>query len=349
MCLCKCPGVGAAGAATGAAGAARRERAPVIPTIHSVLADSQESHEAVTRLRLERKNPRSIWAGRLLFLLSLSVVAIVLAWCAHFFLTSSEQTLAESQFESLTDRALAQAVQIAERNKWAISTMAEVVGQSQPNPEQWPFVTVPGFERIGLKLHASAGTAELLLMSPLVTPQQLPEWEAFAYDYLVNVEGHPINSIGAYNFIGKGVWSTSQNGTLIRDTTGIQPNSSHQVLFPSLQMQLTDDLSKLAFMYNMRSGPIRTSAIDTILEAKCSDRDEDYFNNSNNDTYPTHRCGAISDMVQIRGRTTRGPAAVLYQGIYPPGGSNGSNTTTYNRTNNGGQRVSNYLCCTLVY
>jgi len=327
-----------------------QKKSTQVPTISSVLADSQEAQQAAQRLRDLHKSPRAVWAGRLLFLLCLCAVAAVLASCSFFFLTRSEQTLAESQFEAITGRALTQAVEIAERNKWAMSTMAEVVGQSQPNPGAWPFVIVPGFERIGLKLHASAGTSELLSLAPLVTPQQLPEWETFAYDYLVQVKGYPINTTGAFSFTGEpGVWTTAENGTIVRDTTGIQPGiSNHHVLFPTLQMQLE---ANIALMYNLRTGPIRTPAIDTILEAKC----DDYQNNTDNDNsssyYPTHRCGAISDMLQIRNRETRGPAAILYQGIYPPGDDasthmDGDNNvtnsvpdTTYYSATGGGQRV----------
>jgi len=104
------------------------------------------------------KNPRAVWAGRIIFVTLLGVVATALGVATHNLLSQAEEKLAETQFESLTSRALVEAEATTHRRRWAGVTMAAMVGELYPDANQWPFVEFLGFERLarGL-LNTSSG------------------------------------------------------------------------------------------------------------------------------------------------------------------------------------------------
>lgn len=68
---------------------------------------SSEAHKA--------KTTKAVHYGRAVFIFGLVVVATLLGWAAHYFLSGSETELAESQFITINERALYSAVNIAYR------------------------------------------------------------------------------------------------------------------------------------------------------------------------------------------------------------------------------------------
>mgnify|MGYP005847368151 CR=1 FL=1 len=247
----------------------------------------------------------SLVFSRLLFMLCLSLVAIVLGYLVHRFLTEAEIDLAQEQFASIADRAVNEAAEIGRRNKWTMGTMAELAGQMQPNPDEWPFVYISGYEEIGTKLIQTVSEGEVLALAPFVEPEQLQEWENFAYDYFDNVAKFP-NGTGINPEWGKGVWKTDRT----RETDGFANGSKYQVIFPTFQSQIGPDP---VLMFNLRSGEDRRAAIDPIID--CSLK---RMNSS--DPVPGYKCASMTDMVAIVRYETRGPAAVLYEPIYPANG-----------------------------
>ena len=61
------------------------------------------------------KTSKAVNYGRAAFICGLVVVAALLGWAAHYFLSASELDLAESQFITINERALYSAVNIAYR------------------------------------------------------------------------------------------------------------------------------------------------------------------------------------------------------------------------------------------
>jgi hypothetical protein len=148
---------------------------------------------------------RAVWAGRIVFLLFLVSVATALGVLTWYFLTGAEKELAEAQFESIADRALNGAYEIAIRKRLGTISMASVVAQMRPDADIWPFITIPGFETISNNLVATSSGRDMGL-APLVTPEQLADFEDFIYDFYENKRDPPFPNGTATSSFGKGVW-----------------------------------------------------------------------------------------------------------------------------------------------
>ena len=116
------------------------------------------NHWIDNRTSQTAKSTRAVWAGRIVFVALLGAVAVALGVVTHNLLSRAEQHLAETQFESLTSRALVEAEATTHRRRWAGVTMAAIVGELYPDESQWPYVEFLGFERLarGL-LNTSSG------------------------------------------------------------------------------------------------------------------------------------------------------------------------------------------------
>jgi hypothetical protein len=79
--------------------------------------------------------------------------------------------LAESQFESIADRALFTAHEITFRKRLGTISMASVAGNVNPDPEKWPFVTILGYEEIATNIIETSDGREMGFC-PFVTPEQ---------------------------------------------------------------------------------------------------------------------------------------------------------------------------------
>ena len=124
----------------------------------------------------------AIWVERTLFLACLAAVALVLASCSWHFLSRAERDLAQEQFDSIAARSLVEAAAFCDRKLHSLIAMALFVGQLHPNPALWPFVSIANYEVLVRQvLQASAGHD--MAVAPLVTPQELPAWEDFAYTF----------------------------------------------------------------------------------------------------------------------------------------------------------------------
>lgn len=102
--------------------------------------------------------PRAVWLGRLACMLALCSVTAVLGFLAHHFLTASERSLARTQYESVTDRALTEAASLVNSVRWSLVTLARTIGTLHPDAAAWPFVVVPNYEvTVRSLLRASSG------------------------------------------------------------------------------------------------------------------------------------------------------------------------------------------------
>ena len=120
--------------------------------------------------------------ARILFILCLLCVAVSFGFVAHKYLTDAETHLAENQFESIADRALAEALKIAEPKRWATITMASIISEIFPNADAWPFVAASGFDTILRNLLNTSSNVNMAF-TPLVLPEQLAAWEDYIYDF----------------------------------------------------------------------------------------------------------------------------------------------------------------------
>ena len=260
--------------------------------------------------RLKRSSDRKISYARYLFLSCLVAVATLLGFVAYLFLHQAETRLAEAQFDSIADRALTNAVVIAQQKRWSAITMASFVGQLLPDAEKWPFVTVPNFEIIVNNLLNTSSNEDMGFV-PFVKPEQQEEWEDFIYRfYSQDRKPEPFPPGTAMSSFGKGIWAT--NPAL--DTADKRYHdfgnftsygSPNQILTPVTHV---DEGRDRVLLFNLHSEPNRGKALDNILA--CSQARDIKIASAID-------CGAITDMLIFRKSPTRGPSALIFTPIYP--------------------------------
>jgi len=214
---------------------------------------------------------KAVWVGRIIFLVCLITVAIVLGIVTYHVLQQAETQLAESQFESLAERALTEAQGIAKKKRLGTISMASVTAQMLPDASVWPFVTIPGYETITKNLIETSAGREMAFC-PLVRPEQLSDFEDFAYDYFENKRVPPFPTGTGMSSFGKGVWGRDENSTApdkrYRVTNGDKTyESPYKVIAPVLQHNLGPFP---ALMLSLRFEKDRGLAVDEVID--CSEQ-----------------------------------------------------------------------------
>ena len=159
--------------------------------------------------------------SRILFVGCLVIAATVLGASSYFLLRKSERNLADTHFESIADRALTEASAALLGRRWLTITMASVIAEILPNASEYPFVSVPGYERIAHGI-LNAKRTEDTAVSFFVRPDQLEDWEAFAYDFFYNKrKPEPFPNTTAVSSFGRGVWGISVETNAMWQSTTI--------------------------------------------------------------------------------------------------------------------------------
>jgi len=254
---------------------------------------------------------KAVWVGRIIFLVCLITVATVLGVATFHVLQQAETELAETQFESLAERALSEAQSIAFKKRLGTISMASVAAQMLPDASAWPFVTLPGYETIATNLIATSAGREMAF-SPLVSPEQLSDFEDFAYDYFENKRVPPFPNGTAMSSFGKGVWGRDENSTApdkrYRVTNGdTNYGSPYKVITPILHHNLGPFP---ALMLNLRFEKDRALAVDEVISCSkqraASDNPDEFL------------CGVLTDIVILTSQKEgTGPGALIFQPIYP--------------------------------
>lgn len=257
------------------------------------------------------RRSRAVLCGRLLFIACLCAAAAAVGVISYHFLTESETDLAETQFESIADRALTEAYGSSRRKRLGALTMASVVSEMYPNAEDWPFVAIDGFERIVNNILKSSSGSDMAYI-PLVTPEELPEWEDFAYYYYYNKRSPPHPNGTATSSFGRGVWGLDPNWSSVDNRYHAQDGSTPwgspiKILTPIFQV---NEGINPALMLNIRTDPVRGKPIDDLIE--CSRRPAEAGE------LEDFKCGVITGMAQLpKSPPSRGPGAIIFQPIYP--------------------------------
>jgi signal transduction histidine kinase/ActR/RegA family two-component response regulator len=290
----------------------------------SLMKGSHQQHPSAAR-----QHPNVVWMGRAIFGACLILVAGVLAGLAYWGVEMSHKTLTQTQYESIAERALKEAAAIASRKQGGTKTMATVVSQLAPDASAYPFVTVPGFERIAANVLNTSGNRELGFV-PLVQEDQVDEFEAFAYNYFQERFGddlvnHTENETEDQSILSTiGIWASapmaSSNNTSSTDertkyyaTTGTAyldqeetQVSNYTFLTPILQH---DRGVHPVLLYNIRSEPDRAQQIESMIN--CVQERATSQNLAS-------ACGAITDIVFLKGQPPgTGPGALVLEPIYP--------------------------------
>jgi hypothetical protein len=241
----------------------------------------------------KRNSKDRVVYGRILFVLVLCSVATVFGVVAHRLLSSAEQNLAEQQFDSIADRALLEAYNIAHRRFWAGVTMSRIVSELHPTAEEWPFVPFWGFERLAEGLLSASSGVDMGFV-PLVWPEQQAKWEDFAYTVYDQL-GWP-NTTAYKPPFGRGIFAVDNTKELpynrYHDHVNLTRwNSTFDVLTPVFR---TNDGNHPVLLYNPHSDESRGRAIESMME--CA---EQYSSGQNAPLIPLEvHCGVMTQFIQ---------------------------------------------------
>jgi hypothetical protein len=246
------------------------------------------------------RNSNRILGCRVLFLAFLCGAAALLGYGAHTVLTNSERDLVNTHFESIADRALDTALEILLRKRLGTVSMASIASYQFPDAESWPFVIINGYETISSSLIETSSAREMGFC-PFVTPEQLPMFEEFAYEYYE--EQFPLGA--ASSSFGNGVFGVNPalNTTDNRyhETDGsTYYDSPNRIFVPILQHNAG---AHPALMLNLHFQQTRGTLIDNLIT--CSKTN-------------TEECSSITDIIRLTNQEVDpGPGALIMQAIYP--------------------------------
>jgi hypothetical protein len=141
-----------------------------------------------------------------------------------------------------------------------------------------------------------------------VTPDQLEQFEEFAYKYYYEDRDFPNTT--AVSPFGRGVWGVDGDGNKYHETDGSTSyNSPNKIFTPLLQH---NGGPHPALLLNLHFQETRGDVVDGIIE--CSKKRIDN---------PDFECGSITDMLILTSQEeVPGPGALIMQPIYP-----GNNST----------------------
>lgn len=219
---------------------------------------------------MDGRTNRTVWVGRAAFVFTLVSVAMTFGFLSYYLLAESEDSLAEAQFVSIADRATWSALENSQRKRLGILSLASAIGGANPDASQWPLVTLNNYETIASNLIATSKGC-YMAFAPLVKPEELEEFENFAYDfYRSSRKPEPFPDGTAQSSFGIGVWSMNlelENSTTdmrYHDVDGkTEWGSRNQILAPMLH-HVTGPSPNL--MMNMHSVPLLGGMIDDMIE-----------------------------------------------------------------------------------
>ena len=253
---------------------------------------------------------KAVLTSRIAFIFTLAFVAATFGFLSYYLLTESEQELTEVQFHSIADRATCSSLENTERKRLGTVSLASVIGGSNPNADQWPFVTLNNYETISANLIQTSKGCNMAF-APFVEPSQLEEFETFIYDYYENSrepDAWP-NGTAVMPF-GKGVWAMNADGEPFHDTTGETGwGSNHTYLAPLIQHN-TGPSKKL--LMNFHSSPLLGSMMDQMLV--CAEEKASVGGSLDDCAAITH---TMPDRISWVQRVETGPGAMMMQPVYP--------------------------------
>lgn len=121
-----------------------------IAVVGSCEPQHQQSLEQHNPLRSYTTHPSSrMWTRRIIMLISISfLVGGLIAVGAFVFISQSENTLAEAQFEAISKHALDIALDISHRKRLGAKSLATIISYNFPDATLWPNISLVGFEDI---------------------------------------------------------------------------------------------------------------------------------------------------------------------------------------------------------
>ena len=159
---------------------------------------------------LRAKQARTVWIGRVVFVVTLAIAGGLLGWGAHRLLSDAEDELMQKQFQASAKSALGIFQANFMRKTEAFAIVKELFETSYSDEEAWPFVALPAFSTVvGSVLKAVDGCP--MAFVPVVAPDQLEQFEDFAYSWYQGIDEYPEDL--AESSFGRGVWGKDPTST----------------------------------------------------------------------------------------------------------------------------------------
>jgi len=216
-----------------------------------------------------RQDSDAVWRARILFIVCLSCVAATLGLAAYKLLSATEYDLTVTQFESIADRALSEAVEIAKQKRWSGITMSSVIAHMHPNADAYPFVTVFGFESIVNNLLNTSRNLDMGWV-PIVQVQDQSEWEDYIYDfYHTSRLPEPWPNTTAMSSFGKGIYfinpTLNSSDHRFHDTGNYNSTVDGKPTTIVAPIAQTNDGAHPVLLFNLHRDPVRRKAIDDMI------------------------------------------------------------------------------------
>jgi signal transduction histidine kinase/DNA-binding response OmpR family regulator len=201
-----------------------------------------------------------IWL-RISVVLSLAFTAVIVGYGSYYFINRSQYKLERENYSSVTNSLEISVTSGIERQRDALDIVGNTYSYLYPNASQWPYVAVSMdyYDQISSSVISTANL-RTIAFAPIVTPEQIPQFEEFAYAFL-NESGH--SELGISPF-GEGIYAKYANGTRYHDVQGTLAHN-RTVLVPILEI---GDLphNAAAIMFNLRSEEKRIDALDSGID-----------------------------------------------------------------------------------
>lgn len=213
-------------------------------------------------MEIDSKDRRRISYLRFLTLVCIIIAAGGLSYASYYTVAYFESRLQNEEFSSLAKQLEASTLKSMHRKVCALRSLSEIFSFSCADPNIWPncsFPIIPFFNITDPLIEMTE--LRTLAFAPIVAPDQVPQFEKFAYD---TYESNGFPSMGISSF-GRGIYSVNTtHGGRYRDTQGPSLNNQHQLLTP---VHLAGNLeeNRAAIMFNLYSEEFRISAIDFMI------------------------------------------------------------------------------------
>ena len=252
---------------------------------------------------------------RLVFLFSLLSAGGVCSLVSYFVITGLEKEVGERTYESVAESALTAAQAITLKKFQIAQAMAEVVSQANPDADMWPQAFLPGFVASANRIaQLSSPTSRLALMA-LVTPEQVPEFEAWAQTTAFPQSGYS-NTTGWSDF-GFGIYGidaskSEHEDNRFHDITGESLTNKHRVMAPFIHHSSGNPSLPLR---NVIFGPVRTRLIDAMIDCSLQAAENATSSEASSQVQESPKCTGLSDFTELI--VVQGPAAILFHPVYP--------------------------------
>lgn len=182
----------------------------------SVKTESDMPGSSCTKFKCcsnEKSNGRRPLAlFRILVLGSLFCAAVVCGAVSYIFLRKSEENNFSDQYDAVTNQMGNSVINFLSKYHAAADQLAVISNINFPNSSDWPFVGISDFYLLDDSIVRVTGSASANAILPIVKPDQLGEFNAYAKEFLAGEEiisHHPqlyqIYNVGVWNFNAEGI------------------------------------------------------------------------------------------------------------------------------------------------